>query len=75
MTTSPGQDFIDALQAMIDACERMGVSRPTMIGMRSMLAVNAVEREVKGAIASGHIREVIGGFEVSGVAIKQRSAG
>ena len=72
MTTLPGQDFIDAIVALNKACERIGVGHPTMIGMRTGKAIHAAEAAVRATHSRVDVRDVQGGFEVAGVAIKVR---
>jgi hypothetical protein len=70
MSSSPGQDLIDAIDAMNRACEQLGIGRPSMIGMSRMTAVHAIEAAIEAAGQKHKIQQIIGGIEVGKVAIK-----
>lgn len=68
----PGQDFIDAIMALNLACERIGIAHPALLGLRSGVAVNAVEAALQAAGKEHLIHQTTGGIEVLGVKIKPR---
>lgn len=71
MSDDPAGEFIDAINQLNRACAKMGILNVSVIGLRTARAVNVVET-VKATRRRVDLREVQGGFEVAGVAIKVR---
>ncbi len=74
MVRDPGEQIVSAILLLNDACERIGVMQPAIIGVRSAIAVNAIEAAINAAGKGAEVRQIIGGIEVRGVAIKPRQA-
>ncbi len=68
----PGTDFLEAVRALNLACARIGIYQPTVIGLKTSAAVNAVEQALLTAGHRNQVRDVLGGIEVLNVAIKVR---
>lgn len=70
MTDDPAGEFIDAINQLNRACAKLGVSNPTMIGMRTALGVNAVEAAIRATKRRVDLRDVQGGFVIAGVTVR-----
>jgi hypothetical protein len=68
----PGEQIVSAILMLNDACARIGVSPPAIIGVRSAVAVNAIEAAIVAAGKRDEVHQIVGGIEIRGVAIKPR---
>ena len=71
---TPATQIIDAIALLNAACDELGIARPTIIGLRTMVAVNAVEAAMSAEGKGDLVRQVTGGIEINGVAFKVRQS-
>lgn len=72
MKPMPGDKFLEALRLLHEACAEIGIAPPSVIGLRTNVAVNAVETALGFTEERDTVLQIIGGIRVRGIAIKAR---